>query len=410
MRALLVLVLLIAALLPAPMQAQSDIPVVYGVFFYSPTCPHCHKVMEDVFPVMQAEFGDQFQILYVNVTQPGGNVLFQSAYNTPNLPLDSLGVPTLVIGREVMVGDVDIPARAPDLVRNGLASGGIGLPAIPGLAEAYSATLAGAANSGVVNGPSASETNPEPLDAADVIAATVLTLLTVSLVAVIGGGVRTLRADKWRIANSELPRYAAILTALLGVGVGLTLASEALLSPVVLLLAVLEIAALAVVAFVLWRLHADKKTVLRPPNWLLPVASVGGLAVAAYLSYVEITQSDAICGLVGDCNVVQQSAYARLFGVLPVGVFGILGYLVILALWFIGYRRSSSSSPIARALLLGASLFGVAFSIYLTILEVFVIGAVCMWCISSALVSVLILWLVAGDGWDSVRELRRNNA
>ena len=41
--------------------------------------------------------------------------------------------------------------------------------------------------------------------------------------------------------------------------------------------------------------------------------------------------------------------------------------------------------------LLALALVGVLFSIYLTLLELFVIHAVCMWCLSSALIATLIL-------------------
>jgi uncharacterized membrane protein len=51
----------------------------------------------------------------------------------------------------------------------------------------------------------------------------------------------------------------------------------------------------------------------------------------------------------------------------------------------------------AALVLLGASLFGVVFSIYLTVLELFVIHAVCMWCLSSALITTLIMVVVVAQ-------------
>ncbi len=50
-------------------------------------------------------------------------------------------------------------------------------------------------------------------------------------------------------------------------------------------------------------------------DWAFPFLALVGFGVAAYLAYVEISQVAAVCGPVGDCNTVQQSAYARLFGV-----------------------------------------------------------------------------------------------
>jgi hypothetical protein len=51
-------------------------------------------------------------------------------------------------------------------------------------------------------------------------------------------------------------------------------------------------------------------------------------------------------------------------------------------------------------------MFGVLFSIYLTFLEPFVIGAVCMWCVSSAVIMMLMLWLTAAKP-EAIRQWRR---
>ncbi len=49
---------------------------------------------------------------------------------------------------------------------------------------------------------------------------------------------------------------------------------------------------------------------------------------------------------------------------------------------------------------------GTLLSAYLTFLEPFVIGATCMWCITSALVMVAVLWISAGPGWAAYQRLR----
>ncbi len=60
--------------------------------------------------------------------------------------------------------------------------------------------------------------------------------------------------------------------------------------------------------------------------WAVAALCVVGLGVSAYMAYVETTETAAVCGPVGDCNTVQQSEYASLFGVLPIGVLGMVGY------------------------------------------------------------------------------------
>jgi uncharacterized membrane protein len=67
-------------------------------------------------------------------------------------------------------------------------------------------------------------------------------------------------------------------------------------------------------------------------------------------------------------------------------VFGVIGYL-LLGVIRVGWRRH----PRQPLLVWGIALAGVAFSIYLTFLEPFVIGATCLWCINSAVIMTLIL-------------------
>ncbi len=158
------------------------------------------------------------------------------------------------------------------------------------------------------------------------------------------------------------------------------------------------VAALVYTAFALVRGLRGRHVPLPSPRLdaLLPVVAVVGLAVAGYLTYVETTSVRAICGPVGDCNAVQSSPYARLFDIVPVGVVGALGYIAILALWLWQRLRSDWLAAYAPLLLFGMALFGVIFSLYLTYLEPFVIGAVCAWCLSSAVLITLTMLLTVG--------------
>lgn len=127
-------------------------------------------------------------------------------------------------------------------------------------------------------------------------------------------------------------------------------------------------------------------------DWLIPILIVIGIGVAAYLSYVETQSIEAVCGPIGDCNTVQQSRYATLFGFLPVGVLGLLGYLGLLAAWLARKYLPKFAKP-ADLVFFGMSFFAVIFSLYLTYLEPFVIRAVCIWCLTSAVIVTLLLLL-----------------
>jgi uncharacterized membrane protein len=90
---------------------------------------------------------------------------------------------------------------------------------------------------------------------------------------------------------------------------------------------------------------------------------------------------------------VQQSEYAYLFGIIPIGVLGVLGYLAIGFVWILTISGPAYLRNISTMVLWGLALFGTLFSIYLTILEPFVIGATCAWCLSSALIMTFLLWV-----------------
>ena len=128
-------------------------------------------------------------------------------------------------------------------------------------------------------------------------------------------------------------------------------------------------------------------------SWLVPLLALLGLGVAAYLAYVELTHVDAVCGPVGECNIVQSSPYAQLFGV-PIAVWGLLNYLAILTLWAGQHFLSGKTASWSSFGLVLLTVFGTMFSIYLTLLELFAIEAICLWCLSSAVITTLIMILV----------------
>jgi uncharacterized membrane protein len=135
---------------------------------------------------------------------------------------------------------------------------------------------------------------------------------------------------------------------------------------------------------------------------LIPVLSVIGLGVAIYLTFIETTNAKAVCGPVGDCNAVQASPFAKLFGVVPVGLLGAVGYIGILIAWFLGRTGRGRLAQLAPVIIFGMALFGVLFSIYLTYIELFVIHAVCIWCLTSAVIMALVLTLSVGGTMDAL--------
>ena len=96
--------------------------------------------------------------------------------------------------------------------------------------------------------------------------------------------------------------------------------------------------------------------------------------------------------------------FARtLFGFLPVGLLGAMGYVAILVAWGIVRFTSGMAGRMAALMLFLMVLFGVLFSIYLTYLELYVIRAVCAWCLSSAVIMALLMVLVVRPAIDAVQ-------
>lgn len=162
-------------------------------------------------------------------------------------------------------------------------------------------------------------------------------------------------------------------------------------------------------AVVVVSMALNGKQILRAPQRLglsLPILGIIGMGVALYMLYVETTHAQAVCGPLGDCNTVQSSKYALILGWLPVGLAGVIGYLAILGAWVWGRRSQAGLGALMPVVLFAMSAFGTLYSIYLTYLEIFVIDAVCMWCITSAVVMTLVflISLPQAAAWLAVSE------
>ena len=130
------------------------------------------------------------------------------------------------------------------------------------------------------------------------------------------------------------------------------------------------------------------------PALVLAFLDLVGLAIASYLSSVELRGELPNCGPLHGCEQVALSEYSRIGGV-PVAVFGV-GLSLVLFTLAIAWWRTDDGRLLAGHY--GLSLLGVVFEIYFTYLELFVIGAVCMWCALYA-VSLLLRFVVTLAVW-----------
>jgi uncharacterized membrane protein len=353
--ALVVAILVMLSLAIAVVPVRADAPVVRAVLFYSTNCPHCHQVITEVLTPLVEQQGEALQIIAVNTQQTDGYELYLAAIDAFEIPPERRGVPALIVGDAVLVGAFEIPELFPPLVEQGLATGGVGWPAIPGLAEMVA------------------EAKVERIEA-------------------------------------PTPTPTATPASPTGVlsGIGARIARDPLgnsLSIAVLCGMVVSVGWVVKRGVHTWCAPSHPSSEAHPPAWKVwgvPLLCAVGLVVAGYLAYVETRQAKAVCGPVGDCNAVQQSGYALLFGVLPIAVLGVLGYVAILAAWAWGRLGRGWLAEWMPLALFGLALFGVLFSIYLTFLEPFVIGATCSWCLASAVMMTFILLLVTEQGWKAL--------
>jgi uncharacterized membrane protein len=295
--------------------------------------------MTNVFPPLRDQYGEQLYILEVDVSTTEGQLLYQEALDTFEIPDERRGVPTLIVADVVMVGSAEIPEQFPGLIETYLAQGGIDWPPLPGLEEF-------------------APQDPDPTDRVT-----------------------------WRDRFMQ-DAFANSIAVLVLIGLLISVVAVARPQP--------------------WQ----RELAQRFEPWGVPVLGILGLFAAIYLSYVEMTLDPAVWCPVGDCEIVHQSDYVELFGFLPMALFGVMGYILILALVAYQYWQREDGRPLgwlarwAPAGVFFLALFGTLFSAYLTFLEPFVIGATCMWCLVSSLCMGLILILSAGPAWTVLKKDR----
>lgn len=121
------------------------------------------------------------------------------------------------------------------------------------------------------------------------------------------------------------------------------------------------------------------------------VAAIGAL-ISAYLTWVHYSGNLALCIGVGGCETVQSSRFAVAGGV-PVALIGLAGFTLILALAVLRLRATSPAW--AETAIFALSVAATLYVAYLSYVELFVLGAVCPWCVAVALCAALVLTLVS---------------
>ena len=332
---------LLLALLPAAtavaVDAERRAPEVKAVLFYAPSCPQCGELFEFYLPLLFERYGSRLQVTGIDVSEPPGQAVYRAAVSPLGLPAEWGNAPTVVVQDRAMVGLDEIAAGLGDHFEAlAAAPGSAAWPAIPGLSDRV-----------------------EP-------------------------GMRDIES-RLVAARAAWPVEQQTSTPP-GSPMGDRIANG---------LAILVlIGMLAALVHSLFRLRHAPSSPGHGTRSILFVLAIG-VGISGYLAYTSLADVVPVCGPIGGCDRVQQSEYAKLFGI-SMGVLGLLGYGAILFSWMLA-RRLSPTGGGWRWLPLAISLFGVLFSLRLTYLEPFVIGHTCLWCLGSAVAITSVLWLLAGE-------------
>ena len=130
---------------------------------------------------------------------------------------------------------------------------------------------------------------------------------------------------------------------------------------------------------------------------IIAALALGGVGLATYLAMYKLGMIGTLACTIGQCETVNLSKWATMLGI-PVAVWGVGFYVALFAVAFAGTTERFVDAEWVSHALLVLTAWGVLFSGWLTYLELFVINAVCMFCVISACL-VTVIFLLALLEW-----------
>ena len=135
---------------------------------------------------------------------------------------------------------------------------------------------------------------------------------------------------------------------------------------------------------------------------IVATLALAGIFVALYLLLYKLGIIGELSCSVGSCETVNSSKWAKFLG-LPVAAWGVAWYIVMFSVAVASTSERYASSDGMAKLLLFIAASGFLFSAYLTALELFVIHAICQWCVISAIIVTIIFGIVIADYREAAR-------
>ncbi len=129
---------------------------------------------------------------------------------------------------------------------------------------------------------------------------------------------------------------------------------------------------------------------------IVAALALAGIFIALYLTLYKLGVIGELSCSIGSCETVNTSKWSRFLG-LPVAAWGVLFYLDVFAVALIGTLPRFENERVISVVLVAEAAVGVLFSAWLTYLELGVIHAICIWCVTSAVIVTLILVVILAD-------------
>jgi uncharacterized membrane protein len=138
---------------------------------------------------------------------------------------------------------------------------------------------------------------------------------------------------------------------------------------------------------------------------IVAALALAGIFISLYLTLYKLNVIGELSCSIGSCETVNTSRWSMFLG-LPVAAWGLLFYLDVFVIALLGTTARFEYEPAISIVLVAQAAIGVLFSAWLTYLELGVIHAICIWCVTSAVIVVIILLVSVAD----LRETRAETA
>ena len=136
---------------------------------------------------------------------------------------------------------------------------------------------------------------------------------------------------------------------------------------------------------------------------IVAALALAGIFISLYLTLYKLGVIGELTCSIGSCETVNTSKWST-FLHLPVALWGLLFYIEVFVISLVGTIPRFENEPFVSVLLVAEAAIGVLFSAWLTYLELAVIHAICIWCVTSAVVVTAILFVSFAD----LRDTRAN--